>query len=99
MLFLRKQYFAAIRAGSKTTTIRFWRYAMVRPGSEEKVPGLGRLRIEGVEEIALESLTAADARADGFATLRALKAALAEHYPQPAREGKKLYRVRFTFLA
>ncbi|MCY2927362.1 MAG: ASCH domain-containing protein, partial [Planctomycetota bacterium] len=75
MLFLRKQYFEAIRAGTKTTTIRFWRYAMVRPGSVETVPGLGRLRIEGIEELAFEALTAADAQADGFADLAALRTA------------------------
>ncbi|MCY2930451.1 MAG: ASCH domain-containing protein [Planctomycetota bacterium] len=98
MLFLRKQYFAAIRDGSKTTTIRFWRYAMVRPGSVEVVRGLGRLKIEAVEEIALESLTAADARADGFADLGSLHTALTAHYPPEAREGKQLYRVRFVFV-
>lgn len=98
MLFLRKQYFAAIRDGSKTTTIRFWRYPMVRPGRVEVVRRLGRLTIEAVEEIALESLTAADARADGFADLDSLHTALAEHYPPEARAGKKLYRVRFAFV-
>ena len=98
MLFLRKQYFAAIRNGTKTTTIRFWRYPMVRVGSVEAVRGLGKLTIEAVEEISFEALTAADARADGFADLGALRAALAEHYPPEARAGKKLYRVRFAFV-
>lgn len=98
MLFLRKQYFEAIRAGTKTTTIRFWRYAMVRAGREEAVRGLGRLRIESVEEISFDGLTDADAQADGFADLAGLQRALGEHYSPEARADKKLYRVRFVFV-
>lgn len=98
MLFLRKQYFEPIRAGVKTTTLRYWRYAMVRPGSVHVVRGLGRIRVESVEEISASSLTAADAVADGFPDLPALQTALASHYPPGSLDGKRLYRVRFQYL-
>jgi hypothetical protein len=99
MLFLRKQYFDAIREGKKTTTLRFWRHAMVRPDTIHTVRGLGRLRILAVERIWPDGLTDADALADGFGDLPALRKALTAHYPAHARHGKQLYRVRFQFLA
>ena len=98
MLFVRKEYFEAIRGGTKTTTLRYWRRPVVRPGSTHSVRGLGRVRIESVEPMRLADLTEDHARADGFDDLAALHAALARHYPADKRDGRKLFLVRFELI-
>ena len=97
MLLIKKVFFEAIRSGGKTTTLRYWRRRMVRPGSLHTVPGLGKVRINEAGPAELGDLTDADAEADGFEDLHALKAALHDLYPPEHREGRKLYLVRFTF--
>jgi hypothetical protein len=98
MLLMKKVFFDGIRAGTKTTTLRYWRRRRVRPGSVQTVPGLGRVRIESAEVAEPGELSDDDARADGFADLAALRSALDELYPPEARAGRRLYRVRFTLL-
>ena len=97
-LFFKKPLQDAIRDGRKRTTIRRWRAGTpgVRAGQRVYSPGLGWLTIDGVEPVDLEALADADARADGFDTLRALKQALAALYPGHAADGKRWFRVRFT---
>jgi len=97
MLLMKKELFDAIRSGQKTTTLRYWRRAMVKPGSRHNVRGLGVLDIITVETVEPDALTDADARADGFATTRDLLAELAQLYPPDCRSGRTLYRVRFTY--
>jgi len=96
MLLMKKVFFAAIRSGGKTTTLRYWRRRQVRPGSLQTIPGLGKVRIDEAACVELGDLTDADAQADGFADLKALTAALHDLYPPARREGRRLYRVRFT---
>lgn len=98
MLLIKKTFFEPIRRGGKTMTLRFWRRPMVRPGSIQNVRGLGRLRIDDVNVVTLKSLTADDAKADGFSSLAELKRTLAGMYPRSKRDGRKLFRVRFTYL-
>ena len=98
MLMIKKAYFDAIRGGAKTTTLRFWRSRRVRPGSVHRIRGLGAIRVDEIDPIEPEQLTDRDARADGFAGLADLVSALAEMYPPDQRDGRTLYRVRFTFL-
>ena len=98
MLLMKRAYFEAIRAGRKTTTLRYWRWAHLRAGSVHSVPGLGAVRIDDVCRVNLASLRSADAKADGFASLAELKVALKQHYPPKERSGRQLYRIRFTFL-
>jgi len=98
MLLMKKTYFDAIRTGRKTTTLRYWPRPMVRAGAEHRVPGLGRVRILAVEPVARAKLRLVDARADGFPSLAALRAALARLYPPGRRIGRTLYLVRFAFL-
>ena len=98
---MKKAFFDAVRTGRKTTTLRYWRRQMVRPGEVHTVPGLGKLRIEAVQDVELSSLTDADAAADGFASVADLRAALEKMYPALAGRGdtgRKLYAIRFTFL-
>ena len=99
MLLMKKQFFEAIRTGRKTTTLRYWRRAIVAAGSVHNIRGLGRIRIDRVRAVRLRDLTAADARADGFETLAALKRALREMYPGGGPSSpRRLYHIHFTFL-
>lgn len=95
MLLMKKVYFEAIRSGTKTTTLRYWRRAMVRAGSVHHVPGLGKVEILSVAAVSAGDLQDADARADGFADATSLHRELGRLYPLGAREGKELYLVRF----
>ena len=99
MLLMKKQFFDAIRTGRKTTTLRYWRQAIVAAGSVHNIRGLGRIRIDRVRTVTLSELTPADARADGFETLAALKRALKEMYPtRGSGDRRRLYQIHFTFL-
>jgi len=99
MLLMKKQFFDAIRTGRKTTTLRYWRSPLVAAGSVHNIRGLGRIRIDQVLPVRLQDLTAADARADGFETLTALKRALKEMYPtRSSGDRRRLYQIHFTFL-
>ena len=103
MLLMKKTFFGAIRRGEKTVTLRFWRRQMVRVGEQHTIPGLGRVRIEAVREVALSELTDPDAAADGFASLDELLAALRKMYPALGEDGgacgRNLYAVHFKFPA
>jgi hypothetical protein len=98
MLLMKRCYFDAVRAGTKTTTLRYWRRPRARAGSIHLVPGLGRVRVTSADAVRIEDLGPADARADGFPSLRALRRALDGLYPPGARRGRSLYLVRFRFL-
>ena len=95
-LFFKKPLQDAIREGRKRTTIRRWDRARLRAGEEVFAPGLGWLTIEVVEAIELNSLKESDARADGFASLRELRTALRDLYPDQDTDGKCWFRVSFT---
>lgn len=99
MLMFKKVFYAAIAAGQKTTTLRYWRRPRVRPGSVHTVPHLGKLAIESVQPILPEDLTDSHAHSDGFASLADLHTALNTLY-SPAAVGadKRLFLVRFRFL-
>ena len=103
MLLMKKVFFDAIRRGHKTMTVRLWRHQMVRAGQVHTIPGLGRVRIEAVREVALSELTEADAAADGFASADEMVTAMKEIYPAlrggAETGGRKLYAVHFRFPA
>jgi hypothetical protein len=99
MLFMRKEYFPAIRSGRKTTTLRYWSRRQVRPGSDHLIRGLGTVRVLSVERIGASQLTEEDARADGFNNLAELHRAMEELYPPEKRDGRELYKVTFRFPA
>lgn len=98
MLLMKKIYFQAIRQGTKTTTLRYWRRRQVRAGSVHEIRGLGPIRIDDVHRVRAADLTDAHARADGFADLASLLAALDAMYPPADRDGRELYLLQFTFL-
>lgn len=86
-----------IRKGTKRQTLRWWTYARVKVGQRAYVPGLGYVEVTAVERLpGLGVLRSADARADGFGSVRALRAALGEMYAG-GTAGKVLWRVRFAW--
>jgi hypothetical protein len=95
-LFFKKHLQDAIRAGSKKTTIRRWNRPMVRAGERAFSPGLGWLAVVGVERVELDKLDNADALADGFDTIAALREILLAFYPDHAADGKQWFRVSFS---
>lgn len=94
-LYFKKYLQDAIRAGTKTTTIRRWKSPFVHAGRDAYCPGLGWLVVDAVEPIELDQLSDADAVADGFESLSALMTALNELYPDQSGDGKRWWRVRF----
>lgn len=99
-LLFKKSFLEPIRSGSKTTTLRRWGSPRVRAGERIFSPGVGWLRIDSVERLVggLDSLSDADAAADGFADLRQMKRALRRLYPQSEREkgdGRGWFKVAF----
>jgi len=98
VLLMKKEFFEKIRSGAKTTTLRFWRRCHLRAGSVQTVPGLGKVRIDTAQPVEVNDLTDEDARVDGFESLQGLARALHELYPPEKREGRRLYRIRFTYM-
>ncbi len=98
MLLFKKKFLEAIRQGSKTQTIRMWKFRMMRTGQRSYIPGAGYIRIESVEQITLDDLTEEDAVRDGFETLAALRAELQSIYSPTSADGRKPFRIRFALL-
>jgi hypothetical protein len=94
-ILFKRRFVEAIRRGEKTTTLRRWKSCQVRAGALARAPGVGWLRIISCEQIALKNLTASDAQADGFKSLKELLATLEELYPDHKTDGRKWYRVVF----
>lgn len=95
-LFFKGPLQAAIRAGTKRTTIRRWARPLLKTGQRAYALGVGWLEITHVEELSLEKLTVVEAQADGFETVAALRKALREMYPNTRGDGKHWYRVAFN---
>ncbi|MGD0542177.1 MAG: ASCH domain-containing protein [Tepidisphaeraceae bacterium] len=94
-LLFKRQFIDSIRRGTKTTTLRRWKYARVTPGTRASVPGVGWLRILSCRRVEPKDLTVADAAADGFKSLRELLDTLRELYPRQDDDGRHWYRVAF----
>lgn len=98
MLLFKKKFLPAIRSGEKTQTIRLWKWRMMRAGQRSYIPGVGYVRIEAVEVVALEALTDADAVPDGFPTADDLRAELDAIYGEKLKAGYQTFRVVFRLL-
>ncbi|QDU91081.1 ASCH domain protein [Pirellulimonas nuda] len=96
MLLFKKKFLEAIRCGAKTQTIRLWKHRHVRSGQRSYIPGVGAIRIESVEAVAIDALTDADATPDGFETAAALQQELRTIYGDKLRAGYTAYRVVFA---
>lgn len=88
LLFVKRPLLDLIVRGTKTTTIRPWKTCRLQPGGMLHFPHGGndaslqtRARILRVQRVSFRDLTAADARRDGFPTLRAFRETFAAIYP------------------
>lgn len=98
MLLFKKKFLPAIRAGTKTQTVRLWRVLRYRAGQRSFIPGVGYIRIETIDCVTLDELTEADAPPDGFENLAALRAELQTMYAAELAAGHQAYRVTFQLL-
>jgi len=98
MLLFKKKFLPAIRSGEKTQTIRLWRWRRMRAGQKSFIPGIGRIRIDRIEQVCLEDLTDEDAIPDGFATADSLREELHSIYAEKLAEGYQAFRVVFHVL-
>ncbi len=73
-MLIRRPVLDAIADGSVTVLFRRWDRARVRVGGTQRTV-VGVLEFTAVEPVALSRLTAADARAAGYPTVAALRAA------------------------
>jgi hypothetical protein len=99
MLLFKKRFLDAIRAGDKTQTIRLWPHRRMRAGQRSYIPGVGYIEVLSVDEVALDDLTDADARPDGFLTAVELRAEIAKIYSEPANADQRAFRVCFRVLS
>jgi hypothetical protein len=96
MLLFKKKFLDAIRSGEKTQSIRLWKHRMMRAGQKSYIPGVGRIDILHVEEVAVDELTDADAMPDGFPSAASLQEELRTIYGEKLSAGYKAFRVVFT---
>lgn len=94
-ILFKKPFQEAILAGRKTTTLRRWRVCRLKAGDRVSAPGVGELILQAVEPVQWESLTDADARADGFASMSELTRVIRRIYPNLEQDGKSWFRIKF----
>jgi hypothetical protein len=98
MLLLKRHLVELVRAGKKSQTIRLWSRPLLRPGQISYTPGLGKMLITSVDQLAgLEELTEADALADGFADLKSLMAEIHRIYGASIPKNRNVFRIRFQW--
>lgn len=95
MLLFKKKFLDDIRRGTKTQTIRLWKFRHMRAGQRSYIPGVGPIRVTAVEEVDVDALTDADAIPDGFPNAAALKNELRTIYGEKLRNGHKAFRIVF----
>ncbi len=98
MLLFKKKFLPAIRAGTKTQTVRLWKVLRYRAGQRSYIPGAGYICIETIDRVTLDELTETDAQLDGFDSLAALLDELKTMYAAELAAGHQAYRVKFRLL-
>jgi len=97
LLLFKKKFLEPIRRGQKRMTLRRWDRPRVTAGRRAFCPGLGYLQIQTIEPVDWADLNEADALADGFASLPAMRATLLSIYPT-RDDGKRWWRIRFEWV-
>lgn len=98
MLPFKKKFLPAIRAGTKTQTVRLWNVLRYRAGQRSYIPGAGYIQIDTIDRVTLDELTEQDAQLDGFENLAELLAELQTMYAEELAAGHQPYRVAFRLL-
>jgi hypothetical protein len=81
VLLFKKPFWAGLESGAITLTFRRWQKPHVKPGGRYRCHPIGVLEVDAIDAITVGAITAADARAAGFADRDALVAYLAELGP------------------
>ncbi|HEY3802686.1 MAG TPA: hypothetical protein VGL61_08750 [Kofleriaceae bacterium] len=81
MLLFKKPFWAGLESGAITLTFRRWQKPHVKPGGRYRCHPIGVLEVDAIEEVAVATISDADARAAGFASRGELVAYLAELGP------------------
>ena len=105
MLLLKRHLVELVRRGKKRQTIRLWSKPLLRVGQISYTPGLGKMKITAIDQLpTLSALTEADARADGFDSLAALKTEIKKIYGpdvsrilKTAHAPRRIYRIKFDW--
>lgn len=87
MLF-EKRFWPGLADGSVTVTFRWWQRRQAIPGGRYRTPG-GMIDVDAVDTVEQETISLADARRAGYASVQAL---VADLRPRP---GTMLYRIEF----
>jgi hypothetical protein len=95
MLLFKRKFLDAIRSGTKTQTIRLWKFRRMRAGQRSYIPGIGYIRITSIQQVEVDDLTDADAIPDGFSSAQALRAELRMIYGDKLAAGHQAYRILF----
>lgn len=98
MLLFKKKFLDDIRSGRKTQTIRVWKIRHMRAGQLSYIPGVGYIRIDAVDEVALNDLTDADALPDGFSSVAELREEIQRLYTKQQLNDHGVFRIRFHVL-
>lgn len=85
-----------IASGELTLSFRRWRSPQARPGGRYRV-GAGAVEVDEVREIAPSEITAADARAAGYASADEVLAAIERQRRSGSDPVAPLYRVAFHY--
>ncbi|MCE9607841.1 MAG: ASCH domain-containing protein [Planctomycetia bacterium] len=99
MLLFKKKFLDSIRDGSKTQTVRLWKFCRFRAGQRSYIPGIGYIRITQIDPVCLEELTEEDARLDGFLSAEALLTEIRTLYAERLDQGYRAFRLRFHLLS
>jgi hypothetical protein len=97
MLF-QHRYHAGIRDGSITLTFRAWKTARASRGKCYRLGPEDTIEIRSVDLAALGSITPAEVRRSGFATLDELLAALRKSSDRKLTSRSRVYRVSFRHV-
>jgi len=81
VILFKERFRSALLDGSKSTTLRTWKKRLAKPGTVAKTNLGVNLFVESVEQIPLEAIDDAIARADGFDSVESLMICLREIYP------------------
>jgi hypothetical protein len=91
VLLFKKAFFEGLTSGAITLTFRRWQKPHVRVGGRYRCHPIGVLEVDAVDRVPASSITAADARRAGFASVAALRAYLEEL--GPLADSDELWRV------
>lgn len=103
-MIFTKHHIQLIQTGCKTQTRRFWKKPRVKVGKTYKLQtqffkkeNLGSIRIIGLRQKALGSVTQSDARKLGYSSKSAYLTALAEIRRKKLKPSKKVWAIDFEF--